>query len=1103
MMKKNIAFLLVLLVFIGSCPLITQAAEEYEARDPFYSMTDPNVNRATSTHFQLIWGKRDQTGKVNDTFIQGNLKNLENMWECYVNSLGFSEPGISVYPANRGKKYKTNVYITRTGLSQHEEGWAYMSGDRDGFGYIITDPDAMRVAPPTWVLPHEFGHVVTMHQLGWNDNSYTSAWWETIANWFREQYLYSSYYQYNGTVYAPDTGSVDPFYTTLSLCSPHGRNYYDAWMILQYLHENPDNYPYFGKDFIKKLMQEALPNEYPYDTIKRLAPNVSFKDVLGDFAKRIATQDFKQKDLYRKKFNQLTAVDYNKQLVFTHLRKVSDKPNWWRVPIERAPQQTGINIFSLVPQGTGNGRKVTVTFNGLKDTSRGSDWRACIVVQDNNGNTRYSTLWNSGSNSVILSNNENTVYLVVTATPDDVLATSAFSDEEQEPYASAPTKVRMPYEVQITGAAPAEEKYNTSGQWGHSHSNGGGFVANSATVASTAFVGPNAVVLGRAQVLDNARIEDNAVVQDNAVVSGNAIVSGHALVKENAVVKDNAKVRDFAIMMGATQASGNARVLESSRLSENRKVTDYGVIKGLAWAYGDGIVSGEGIIDGDYADSTNVTKGTVFGWLRGQDYANARPHMPSLYAGYEFNTDNNAFVFEKYGATNGILRGNPTWVSNLQGHQGVLQFNGSNQYVTLENSVSDLKDIEVRSTVFWKGGNQNQRIFNFGSSADKYMYLTPSDENGKVKFVIKNGSNVQTLVGDKSIPVEKWTNVRVVLSGNTGKLYIDNNVVAENQNMTINPEDLNAPNTNTESNCNYIGRGISSNDPYYQGEIDSFYVFFKEGQAPDIPVNDLKNIALYKFDERDGTQAQDSTGISGNSTLVDGASFIAGKINNAVDLNGSNGYVKLPDGVVSKLSDMTIATWVKLDSINTWQRIFDFGSNTDINMFLTPKSGDGNLRFAIKNSGSEQQINASTPLGTGQWIHVAVTISGNTGILYVNGVQAASSSISITPSMLGNTRNNYIGKSQYNDPYLDGQIDDFRIYNYALSSQEIAQLSKSTSTDKKGDLNNDSEINSLDYVLMKKYLMEQTVTINKNAADLNNDALINSLDLALLKQMLL
>lgn len=62
------------------------------------------------------------------------------------------------------------------------------------------------------------------------------------------------------------------------------------------------------------------------------------------------------------------------------------------------------------------------------------------------------------------------------------------------------------------------------------------------------------------------------------------------------------------------------------------------------------------------------------------------------------------------------------------------------------------------------------------------------------------------------------------------------------------------------------------------------------------------------------------------------------------------------------------------------------------------------------------------------------------GILYVNGVAVGTNSaMTLTPSSLGSTANNYIGRSQYSaDPYLNGVLDEFRIYSVALSAPEIA-----------------------------------------------------------------
>jgi hypothetical protein len=111
-------------------------------------------------------------------------------------------------------------------------------------------------------------------------------------------------------------------------------------------------------------------------------------------------------------------------------------------------------------------------------------------------------------------------------------------------------------------------------------------------------------------------------------------------------------------------------------------------------------------------------------------------------------------------------------------------------------------------------------------------------------------------------------------------------------------------------------------------------------------------------------------------------------------------------------------------------------------MFLTPQNGStSRLRFAITTGGpgGEQQINGASALAAGVWNHVVVTLNGNTGVLYLNGgAVGTNSAMNLTPLSLGGTSNNYLGKSQWNDPYLNGAMDEFRIYSAALSSSEIA-----------------------------------------------------------------
>ncbi len=198
----------------------------------------------------------------------------------------------------------------------------------------------------------------------------------------------------------------------------------------------------------------------------------------------------------------------------------------------------------------------------------------------------------------------------------------------------------------------------------------------------------------------------------------------------------------------------------------------------------------------------------------------------------------------------------------------------------------------------------------------------------------------------------------------------------------------------------------------------------------------------YSFSEAGGTVAADSEGgPAWNGVVVNGGTLSGGWLNLA---SASQQHVTLPAGVVSTLSNFTIAVWVRLNSTANWARIFDFGNNTTSYMFLTPQNGStSRLRFAIttNSAGGEQQITGPWALTVGSWHHVAVTLSGNTGVLYVNGAPVGTNNnITLRPAQLGLTTNNYLGRSQWADPYLDGLLDEFRIYSVALSANEIVAM---------------------------------------------------------------
>jgi hypothetical protein len=124
---------------------------------------------------------------------------------------------------------------------------------------------------------------------------------------------------------------------------------------------------------------------------------------------------------------------------------------------------------------------------------------------------------------------------------------------------------------------------------------------------------------------------------------------------------------------------------------------------------------------------------------------------------------------------------------------------------------------------------------------------------------------------------------------------------------------------------------------------------------------------------------------AGNCTAT--GDRVTGRLGNALKLCGNNEYATLPTGVVSGLADFTISAWVNPSQNSTWSRVFDFGTGTATNMFLTVSDG-GTMRFSITvaGAGSEQHIDSTGLLPLNTWSHVAVTLAGDTGTLYVNGV---------------------------------------------------------------------------------------------------------------------
>lgn len=168
-----------------------------------------------------------------------------------------------------------------------------------------------------------------------------------------------------------------------------------------------------------------------------------------------------------------------------------------------------------------------------------------------------------------------------------------------------------------------------------------------------------------------------------------------------------------------------------------------------------------------------------------------------------------------------------------------------------------------------------------------------------------------------------------------------------------------------------------------------------------------------------------------------------GVYGNCAWFNASTSYIDLPDNITAGVTDFTMAAWVNITGTTKgWQRMIDLGNGTASYAFLGIPSATTDIRGAMKvNNGTEIKLSAQGVVKKNEWMHVAFVQEGNVGTVYVNGEAKATATLPSTFSAMGNTTQNYIGRSQFPaDPYYNGYLDEVIFAKRAFSADEIAAM---------------------------------------------------------------
>lgn len=223
----------------------------------------------------------------------------------------------------------------------------------------------------------------------------------------------------------------------------------------------------------------------------------------------------------------------------------------------------------------------------------------------------------------------------------------------------------------------------------------------------------------------------------------------------------------------------------------------------------------------------------------------------------------------------------------------------------------------------------------------------------------------------------------------------------------------------------------------------------------------------YAFDEATGTSAANTGSDSsvGAATLQGNVTWTPnGQYDAGISLPGGpsgpasgSSHVNLPNDITAGMdAQFSVSTWIRPTALPGWTTHLQIGKSTQEFFLLQSSTEGGNRGFAatLRADDGEQfriQLPGETDLPLNEWTHVVVTLGpspaggGTTGRVYFDGQlmeggERHNIPVDIGDIGAGGTTANFIGNTSWNDPRPTELVDDFRMYGYELTAEQVAEL---------------------------------------------------------------
>ncbi len=437
-----------------------------------------------------------------------------------------------------------------------------------------------------------------------------------------------------------------------------------------------------------------------------------------------------------------------------------------------------------------------------------------------------------------------------------------------------------------------------------------------------------------------------------------------------------------------------------------------------------------------------------------------------------FNDDGSSTAIDYSGNGNtGTLTNMDTgsdYVSGYKENSLALDFDGSNDYI----NISDSNELDVTT------GSMTISLWSKPSNCSVSGSMITKDRSGsgvKPNYVFYGGNSVQFGISDGSnwdsfivssgytCSTSSWFHVVGVQDRDAGVVSLYINGVLDNT------DDTPGDGYNSSGDLHIAHREDNSESmpgdqtEYHAGQLDDIRIYNRALSAGEVaylysrsatfkqPSN--KNLVGYwSFEDATGTTATDFSGNGNTGTLTNmdaNTDWVDGRVGTALDFDGSDDYVSIAENDDLKMGsgDFTLSVWVKSSAADDTRTVIWYGSLKRYLIRITngAESDDVSNKalFEIDDNTTAKKIEGDVTVADGTWHHIAAVRDGNTMRLYVDGLTDGTADITGYGSLDQAGQPFRIGVNTATSN-MDGQIDEVRIYNTALTATQIQNLYNSS-----------------------------------------------------------